>query len=236
MAILSSDHVKMTSVLEKAITVIAPHRCIVCSNYDNVLCTACVQDVCRLEAPVCLLCGVETAKWQPCRVCAAGTALKMAQAATIYDGTIKELIHRFKFDHARSAYKPLATLIAASLPSFSPDWIIVPIPTVTAHIRRRSYDHALLLAKEVAMQKNIPLQSVLRRSRDYRQVGAGRVERQKQARNVFETKKTTVAKRVLLIDDVCTTGATLSAAAATLKGTGATEVWGAVAAWQQPRL
>ena len=226
----------MTSVLEKTISVIAPHRCIVCSNYDNVVCTACVYGVCRLEAPFCLLCSKETAKWQPCRACVPNTTLTMAQAATMYDGTIKELVHRFKFDHARAAYKPLATLIATSLPSFSAEWVVVPVPTVAAHIRTRGYDHALLIAKEVARQKGISLQTVLRRARDHRQVGANRAERHRQARDVFEVRRAFTAKKVLLIDDVCTTGATLSAAAAVLTAAGAVEVWGAVAAWQQPKL
>jgi len=159
----------------------------------------------------------------------------MAQAAAMYDGTIKELVRRFKFDHARAAYKPLATLIATSLPFFATGWTVVPVPTVAAHIRQRGYDHALLMAKEVAKQKNLPLQRLLRRSRDNRQVGANRAERQAQSKGVFESKNA-AGKRIVLIDDVCTTGATLTAAAAALKSAGATEVQAAVVAWQQPKL
>jgi competence protein ComFC len=223
----------MTSVIEKAIRVIAPHRCIMCGNYNNVVCTACTYVVRRIEVAVCLLCGVKAADWRPCERHNAGIA--HLQAATLYKGDVKELIHRFKFDHARDAYKPVATIIASSLPAFTGDWLVVPIPTVAAHIRQRSYDQALLIAKEVARQKSLRMQRLLRRAHDTRQVGATRAQRVAQAATVFEVAGTPKAAKILLIDDVCTTGATLMAAAKVLKSAGITEVWAATAAWQPPK-
>jgi ComF family protein len=225
----------MTSLLEKTISVIAPHRCIVCSNYDNVVCTACMYDIHRLEVPLCVLCGSPTTAWRTCASCARTTSLRGVIAAAPYEGVLAELIRRYKFDHARAAYRPLATLLASSLPAFSAEWLVVPVPTVAAHIRQRSYDHAARIAKEVARQKGLTVRLVVRRTRDDRQVGATRAERRMQVEGAFKAVTPLQGYKVLLIDDVCTTGATLTAAAQALTAAGAAEVWGGVVAWQPPK-
>jgi predicted amidophosphoribosyltransferase len=60
MAILTSSQVKMTSLLEKTVAIIAPHRCIACSNYNNVLCESCVAELPYIKEPFCVLCGRRT--------------------------------------------------------------------------------------------------------------------------------------------------------------------------------
>jgi ComF family protein len=233
MAILSSDHVKMTSILEKAISVIAPFRCIVCSNYNNVLCTACTHAIHRLEAPLCVLCGTPSSAWELCGF--HGSPLSGIYAAGVYESTLKALITQFKFEHARAAYKPLAAFLMCALPHFDNSWVVVAIPTIPAHVRRRSYDHAALLAREVARVKGLRNVRALVRQHDARQVGATRQQRAESACGAFSARGNIAGKKVLIIDDVCTTGATLQSAAATLKAAGAAEVWGAVAAWQPPK-
>ena len=233
MAILSLDHVKMTSILEKAISVIAPFRCIVCGNYNNVICTACTHTMQRLEAPLCILCGAPSQAWELCH--SHNSPLAGIYAAGAYDDILKALITQFKFEHARAAYKPLAVFLAGALPHFDNEWIIVAIPTIPAHIRQRSYDHAALLAGEVARVKGLERIRALARRHDARQVGASRQQRAVRAREAFTIRGEVAGKKVLIIDDVCTTGATLQSAAATLRAAGAAEVWGAVAAWQPPK-
>jgi ComF family protein len=156
-------------------------------------------------------------------------------AAGVYEATLKALITQFKFEHARAAHKPLAVFLAGALPHFANDWIVVAIPTIPAHIRQRSYDHAALLAGEVARIKGLRRANILARQHDTRQVGATRQQRAESARNAFWVRKDVAGKKLLVIDDVCTTGATLQSAAAALKAAGAAEVWGAVAAWQPPK-
>ena len=237
MAILSSDQVKMTSLLEKLVGIIAPHRCIVCSNYDNVVCTACMYDMYRFEVPFCVLCGGESLQWRVCAACGAGKALSGVWVHSPYDGVMAELIKRFKFDHARAAYQPLATAIVSTLPHLGTDWVVVAVPTATNHVRQRSFDHTRLVARRVAQLCNVPYVSALQRVQNTRQVGATRAERLQQAQAAVALRPRTriAGKKVVLIDDVCTTGATLQACAAVLTNAGATEVWGAVAAWQPPK-
>jgi len=231
MAILSSGPVKMTSLLEKTVAIIAPHRCILCGNYNNIVCFECVKGLPRIAEPLCIFCGKSTAKWRPCAGCAPKTALNRVWVHSFYNGVVAELIHRFKFDHARDAYKPLAQLITTPLPDLA-DLTVVPVPTVAPHIRQRSYDHTRLIAKEVARLTKLPLANALERTQNAQQIGRTRAERQEIAESIGVCN--TPPTRILLIDDVCTTGATLQACAAALKKAGAIEVVAAVVAWQPP--
>lgn len=223
----------MTSLLEKTVAIIAPHRCITCGNYNNIVCEHCVKAVPKAAQSFCVFCGVATAAWKPCVTCAPTTTISRAYAACIYEGVVKELIRHFKFEHARDAYKPLATLITTSLPTLDDEWSVVAVPTVAAHIRERSYDHTLLIARQVARSLGMPLERPLERSKNTRQVGADRQARAAIAGSIV-LRRAPKARKILLIDDVCTTGATLSACAVLLAAAGVTEVRAAVAAWQSP--
>lgn len=231
MAILSSGPVKMTSLLEKTVAIIAPHRCILCGNYNNIVCFSCVKTLPRIVEPLCIFCGEHTPEWQPCGGCAPKTAVDRAWVSAHYDGAMAELIHRFKFDHARDAYKPLALAITAPLPDLT-GFTVVPVPTIAPHIRQRSYDHTLLIAQEVARLKKLPFARSLERTKNTQQIGRTRTERQGIAESIAVRHTSKV--KILLIDDVCTTGATLQACAQALKQAGAQQVVAAVAAWQPP--
>jgi predicted amidophosphoribosyltransferase len=147
---------------------------------------------------------------------------------------LKELIRRYKFEHARDAYKPIAAAIVTALPSPLADYVVVPVPTVAAHVRERSFDHTLLVAKQVAKLRGLPFARLLERTKNVRQVGASRHVRAEVAQSIVLRKQLTQPLKILLIDDVCTTVATLNACAQVLSDAGATEVSAAVAAWQAP--
>ncbi len=152
--------------------------------------------------------------------------------AATYDGAVKRLIRAYKFERVRAAYQPLAQAISDNLPYLPSDTIVVPIPTASSRVRRRGYDHAQLLAREVARMHNWEYQRLLRRRHGDRQVGSTRSERMKQAAGAFELSGPLDLESVniLLIDDVTTSGATLMAAAQLLSKAGAKQVNAAVAA------
>jgi ComF family protein len=143
--------------------------------------------------------------------------------AAEYAGLAKKLIRAYKFERVRAAYKPLAEATLAILPYFN-DITIVHIPTAPTRIRQRGYDQSALLAREIASQRGWRHCYLLRRRHDFRQVGSTRAQRFAQAAHAFEIRGDAAGKHILLVDDVTTSGATLSAAAELLMAAGAARV------------
>jgi predicted amidophosphoribosyltransferase len=111
--------------------------------------------------------------------------------------------------------------------------IIVPVPTVAAHIRQRGYDHTLLIAKKLAKLQGLPLRRPLYRVTSSKQRGENRENHRVQASKAFAARGVLDPEAIyLLIDDVITTGATLRYAAKALADAGAREIWAGIIARQ----
>ncbi|MEM9775251.1 MAG: phosphoribosyltransferase family protein [Chloroflexota bacterium] len=142
------------------------------------------------------------------------------------------IIHNLKYYDQFALAKPLAQLMSAAVPQFHTPFksnLIVPIPLHPERERERGYNQAGLLAKELGKLLGLPVsQTALQRVRQTdSQAKLTREERMTNMANAFETDREAVRrKHVLLVDDVCTTGATLFAAAARLKAAGAISVNG----------
>ncbi len=224
----------MTALLEKLIALIAPHTCIVCSTEDNTVCAACAQDVFAEPLSACVFCGAPTVDWRLCKKCHATNPLIAVWVVAEYEEVVVEIMKRFKFARAKAFYLPLAQALEARLPYLEPDTLVVPLPTATGRVRQRGYDQTLLLAQELARIRGLQLVRPLVRTHNARQVGAKREQRQEQAKTAYQLSDATHIKgrSVLLVDDICTTGASLVAAARLLRSAGAASVSGAVVAWQ----
>ena len=221
----------MTSLLEKAISIIAPHRCFSCSKEGNVLCDACFFDVFDEPCELCFLCNKPTNDSRVCPSCKPFTAIEHVWMAGTYDGLRRELIRSYKFERKRAAYVPLSRAVGDALPYLS-EIVVVPVPTAAERIRIRGYDQARLLAKELTRNKGWIYADALRRLHGQRQVGASRTGRIRQADRAYEIarSKLVAGKHVLLVDDVTTSGATLNAAARCVAGAGALRIDAAVVA------
>jgi len=130
---------------------------------------------------------------------------------------------------------PLTTAMLAMLPY--DDWIVVPLPTAAKRVRQRGYDQAVLLGQAIARSRGLSARQVLERVQSTRQLGANRVQRHKQSAKMFciAPDVDVHGAKILLVDDVCTTGATLTAAARLLRQAGAVQVDAVVAAWRPPK-
>ncbi len=148
-------------------------------------------------------------------------------AAFEYGGPMADAIRRLKYDKRTDLAGPLGRMLADAAQRFSGRVdIVVPVPLHPRRRRARGFDQAALLARGVARRLDVPfLARALRRSRNTPpQAERSLIDRLQNTRGAFTARRDMSARRVLLIDDVRTTGATLGSAAAALRTAGANEV------------
>jgi ComF family protein len=145
--------------------------------------------------------------------------------ATVYDGPAKDMVWQLKFQGAQTAAQIMARQMTRVLVKDEPA-CVVPVPTATGRVRRRGYDQARLLARQLARRGHLPYVEVLKRQGQAHQVGANREQRLWQLQTAFRACNLSAVRgrRLILVDDVVTTGATLEAAAAVLRAAGARRV------------
>jgi ComF family protein len=147
----------------------------------------------------------------------------------IFEGPLRQAIHHLKYSGRSSLAEPLGRFltecwIAGPLPAD----LIVPVPLHKARLHERGYNQSTLLARQLARASGLPLaEEALKRIRATTpQVSLNAIEREANVRDAFEAHANlVVGRRILLVDDVCTTGATLDACSRALKQGGATSVW-----------
>jgi ComF family protein len=143
---------------------------------------------------------------------------------------MRQAILQFKYRQLKAMAAPLAQLLAEYLHSHPMiGEILVPVPLHPKRLRQRGYNQASLLAEELSKIIGLPVEEdALLRVQDVAPQARTKsaAERHQNVRTAFACNKDIANKQILLIDDVCTTGATLDACAVALKNAGATSVWG----------
>ncbi|HEX2046832.1 MAG TPA: phosphoribosyltransferase family protein [Acidimicrobiales bacterium] len=170
------------------------------------------------------------AELRPAPALPAPVGLDSCAALLAYEGAGRELVARLKYRNARSSVPFLARGMAA-LVTGEVD-VVTWAPTTPARLRERGFDQARLLARAVARRRGLPCPSLLRRRAGPAQTGRDAAARR--AGPVFAATGPVRGRRVLLVDDVVTTGATVAAAARALREAGAAEVHVVAAARTPP--
>lgn len=175
----------------------------------------------------------------PCRACRARirraptlpvpAGLDRCSSLLAYEGAGRELVARLKYRNRRASLPWLASGMAELVVADVVD-LVTWIPTTTGRRRRRGFDQAELLAAGVGRALDRPVGSLLVRQRGVPQTGRSRVERLTGPAFTVRRPLAGPATRVLIVDDVCTTGATLTAAARTLRAAGAARLEAVTAA------
>ena len=148
-----------------------------------------------------------------------------AWAPLRYEGVGKEIVHALKYrGYTRLVEKLAAPMLSKALSGRGTFDSIVPVPLHPARLRKRGFNQAALLARGISGRINIPVSDTLQVVRNTRdQVELSAAERRANVAGAFSARARTRG-RILLVDDVLTTGATLNACASTLLRAGAAEV------------
>lgn len=202
-----------------------PHSCRGCGRIGEVFCTRCKNYTIKSHEDFCPNCKHKKSSAGLCPHC---PNLPPIYLVSNRDTIIGSLIHNYKYHSMRALAKPLAELLDAALPQKLPkNTILVPLPTSTHHIRSRGFDHTLLLAKKLSKLRHLPIEKLLLREKNTVQVGSSREKRLTQASSAYIiNSKIPIDKNktYLLLDDVWTTGASITSALSKLKSAGAKHI------------
>lgn len=224
------------SIFERLVSLFAPDDCLACGREGALLCHTCMAKLPPLPGR-CFGCHIEITTGVGCAACVARSGLSRLEAATAYRGIVKTMVGRLKFHGNQSAARIMAGCMATALGPVAPGAILVPLPATAAHIRQRGYDQAVLIARQLSRLSGLPMVSVLARSGNRHQLGADRRTRLEQLQ--FALRVTHPARikgrSLILIDDVLTTGSSLTAAARALQAAGAARIEALVFAQTPPK-
>lgn len=199
-----------------------PQRCLLCTGAagDAALCIACAADLPRLEAERCPVCALPVPGGHTC-----GTCLSHPPH---FDVTHARYRYAFPLDRLLQHYKYGQRLLVASLfdlrlDTGTPADAVIAVPSTPSHLRQRGFNPALELARPLARALNVPLllDAVTRPHDGPTQASLPWKDRQKNIRNAFECHADLSGMRIIVVDDVMTTGATLNEMARILKRHGA---------------
>lgn len=223
-------------IFEKILELIYPPKCVICEKILPIGQSLCED--CRIQLPYikenyCVKCGkpvFENAEY--CSDCKKrGHYFTRAVALWSYSPLVKKSLYRFKYSNKRNYAKCYGEELANQYGGVVKQWRIdgvIPVPLYKGKKRTRGYNQAELLAKELAKQFGIPVYDkyLERIKKTVPQKQLNDKERAKNVKNAFKIRKNSVKlKRVLLVDDIYTTGATVNEITRELMQAGITHVY-----------
>ncbi len=221
------------SLARSALDLLLPLHCVGCRWEGEVICARCIEGLRRLEQPFCDTCAQPNVNGR-CQWCLEHPSkIDGIRAPYLFEGPLREAVHRLKYRGWRVAAPVLGGLLAGYLEHHKlPGGVLVPVPLHPRRLRSRGYNQSHLLAKEIGKLLDLPVrEDLLKRAKDSPPQVEARSSEQRRANVAGSFKATGVeGLSILLVDDVATTGSTLMACAAALKEAGAASVWGLVLA------
>jgi ComF family protein len=185
-----------------------------------------------LKLPLCTKCGKSISSGILCSDCISRSLqIDGIRSVFRFEGTVRQSILQFKYKNVKAIAAPLAQLMSEYLLAHPlPADTLVPVPLHPRRLRERGYNQSSLLAGELSKPTSLPVveKSLVRlRNTPPQTRTKSAEERQRNIARAFTCRDRRLrGKRVLLIDDVCTSGATLNACAVALKAAGAISIWG----------
>jgi ComF family protein len=218
------------TVRQTLLDLLFPPRCVTCRRVDEEwFCPACRSQVERISPPFCKRCGnaLNSSQCPTCR--ALPLTIDGIRAAAFFEGKLRQAIHAFKYERRPELARVLGEMLSDYLGAHPlPADALTPVPLHPDRERERGYNQARLLAHALGDRHHLPVwDDALTRVRATRsQIELNAAERRVNVQGAFQAAPRVAGTRLLLIDDVCTTGATMDACGIALKARGAASVWG----------
>jgi len=221
------------------IDLLFPSSCVGCDNFGPWLCDDCLKNI---GAPIdtCIFCNEKTLHGLTCGDCRKKSKLSGIISVGGYkDPVLRNAVHAFKFSGVRDMAEPLgdqlAVRILQTLGSELEDFAIVPLPLHKKRENERGFNQSVLLANRISSLLTIPIVNILRREKattpqaslDSKLIAL----RQENIANAFCVNPeyaTKIPSKIIIVDDVATSGSTIDEVAKILEYKGAKEIWGAV--------
>lgn len=230
----------LARLCQAGLDLIFPPRCAGCHRGGTLLCSACLATMQPLSTAYCQHCCTPLAQpAMPCPSCQSHPLqLHGLRCVNLHRAALRTTIHAFKYQGERRLAEPLGLLLAQAFLHYNLHAdALIPLPLHAQREQERGFNQATLLARVCATHLKVPyLEGVIVRQRSTRaQVGLTAQQRRQNVSGAFvltpdASSRLHVYQKVVIIDDVSTTGATLEACAAPLYQAGIAEVWGLVLA------
>ncbi len=228
----------MNKLIKTFIDFVLPPRCLLCGKViqtDDCLCSECFNKINFISKPYCIHCGIPLSNDNLsdlyCVSCLEHKSpFRLCRSAIKYDDFSKKLILDFKFsDCLENRYLLSRWLFIAGADIFNEKIdMIIPVPLHYSRLFKRKYNQSAILSAELSKLSNVPadFKSLRKIRQTLPQIKCDSKERSKNVRNAFDVvhPENIKDKRILLVDDVYTTGSTLTECAKVLKKSGAKSV------------
>lgn len=212
-----------------ALDLIFPPVCGGCGKLGERWCSDCQNKVQPVREPVCVVCGLPQVQPGLCARCAqVRPAYKALRAWAVFEGPVQAALHRMKYHRDRGLGETLAAQMAPFVSGLG--WLfdaVVPIPLSKNRLKERGYNQITMFAMALTSLLSVDYfpQALTRIKETHSQVGLTVAQRSVNVCDAFRSSDQVRGKRLLLVDDVSTTGATLSSAAQELYSFGADDVF-----------
>jgi ComF family protein len=220
------------TMIEALMEKVAPHLCFGCGKIGTTLCLNCKNNIITEPFVGCILCQ----NVSPEGLCAQhDVPICKAWVVSERRTVLRSVIDAYKFENVKAAASVLVDLLSDRLPLLPVNTVIVPVPTASAHIRQRGYDHLDILAKLLSQKRQWPVRRLLQRSSTKTQHMLNKAERRQEAKAAFGVNsllEITFDTPLLLLDDIITTGSTVTSSAQVLAHAGYKTIFVAALAYQ----
>jgi len=224
--------IRLKQLQNEVIDLLFPRSCLGCGKAGDFFCIGCSKRLPLLLPPICQRCGKPESSGIYCRECWGNHShIHAIRSVFVFEGIIRRAVHEFKYRSLRS--------IAGCFAQYMADYfvehelaadILLPVPVHENRLKKRGYNQSELLAGQLAGLIAVPARGdLIRRVRDNKPQARTSCaeERRSNMENAFTCISSEVnGKDIMIIDDVCTSGATLEACAAALKLKGANKISG----------